>query len=53
MSAATVARWSRTSRSALVAIYRDRKGADADAGARWIDELGTSNRYVLDVWAGG
>ena len=40
-------------KAALVAIYRERTGADADAGARWIDELGTKNRYVLDVWAGG
>jgi cytochrome P450/NADPH-cytochrome P450 reductase len=40
-------------KAALVAIYRERSGADADAGARWIDELGTKNRYVLDVWAGG
>jgi cytochrome P450 / NADPH-cytochrome P450 reductase len=40
-------------KAALVAIYRERSGADADAGARWIDELGTQNRYVLDVWAGG
>jgi cytochrome P450 / NADPH-cytochrome P450 reductase len=40
-------------KAALVAIYRERKGADAEAGLRWIDELGTSNRYVLDVWAGG
>lgn len=40
-------------KAALVAIYRERSGADADAGARWIDELGTRNRYVLDVWAGG
>ncbi|SDP13787.1 bifunctional cytochrome P450/NADPH--P450 reductase [Afipia sp. GAS231] len=40
-------------KAALVAIYRERSGADADAGARWIDELGTGNRYVLDVWAGG
>lgn len=40
-------------KAALVAIYRERSGADADAGARWIDEMGTSNRYVLDVWAGG
>jgi cytochrome P450/NADPH-cytochrome P450 reductase len=38
---------------ALVAIYRERKGVDADAALRWIDDLGTSNRYVLDVWAGG
>ena len=22
-------------------------------GLRWIDDLGTRNRYVLDVWAGG
>ena len=27
-------------------------GGDADAGLRWIDDLGTKNRYVLDVWAG-
>jgi cytochrome P450 / NADPH-cytochrome P450 reductase len=40
-------------KAALVAIYRERKGADADAGLRWIDDLGTRNRYVLDVWAGG
>jgi cytochrome P450/NADPH-cytochrome P450 reductase len=40
-------------KAALVAIYRDRKGADADAGSRWIDDLGANSRYVLDVWAGG
>jgi cytochrome P450/NADPH-cytochrome P450 reductase len=40
-------------KAALVAIYRERSGADADAGVRWIEDLGTSNRYVLDVWAGG
>jgi cytochrome P450/NADPH-cytochrome P450 reductase len=40
-------------KAALVAIYRERKGADADAGLRWIDDLGAKNRYVLDVWAGG
>jgi cytochrome P450/NADPH-cytochrome P450 reductase len=40
-------------KTALVAIYRERKGADADAGARWIEDLGTQNRYVLDVWASG
>lgn len=40
-------------KAALVAIYRERKGADAEAGLRWIEELGTKNRYVLDVWAGG
>jgi cytochrome P450/NADPH-cytochrome P450 reductase len=40
-------------KAALVAIYRERSGSDAESGARWIDELGTKNRYVLDVWAGG
>ena len=40
-------------KAALVAIYREKSGADADAGQRWIDDLGTKNRYVLDVWAGG
>lgn len=40
-------------KATLVAIYREKSGADADAGLRWIDDLGTKNRYVLDVWAGG
>src|SRR6476620_6771603 len=40
-------------KAALVAIYRERKGADAEAGLRWIDDLGAKNRYVLDVWASG
>jgi cytochrome P450/NADPH-cytochrome P450 reductase len=40
-------------KAALIAIYREKTGADADAGLRWIDDLGTKNRYVLDVWAGG
>ncbi len=40
-------------KAALVAIYCGRTGADADAGLRWIEDLGTKNRYVLDVWAGG
>jgi cytochrome P450/NADPH-cytochrome P450 reductase len=40
-------------KAALVAIYRERSGADAEAGLRWIDDLGAKNRYVLDVWAGG
>ena len=39
-------------KAALVAIYRERAGADAEAGQRWIDDLGARNRYVLDVWAG-
>jgi cytochrome P450 / NADPH-cytochrome P450 reductase len=40
-------------KAALVAIYRERKAADAEAALRWIEDLGASNRYVLDVWAGG
>lgn len=40
-------------KAALVAIYRERTGAEEAAGLRWIDDLGTRNRYVLDVWAGG
>ncbi|QIG98505.1 MULTISPECIES: bifunctional cytochrome P450/NADPH--P450 reductase [unclassified Bradyrhizobium] len=40
-------------KATLMSIYRERAGADADAAARWIEEMGTRNRYVLDVWAGG
>jgi cytochrome P450 / NADPH-cytochrome P450 reductase len=40
-------------KAALVAIYRERNGGDAQAGQRWIEDLGAKNRYVLDVWAGG
>jgi cytochrome P450 / NADPH-cytochrome P450 reductase len=40
-------------KAALIAIYRDKSGADAGGGQRWIEELGAKNRYVLDVWAGG
>jgi len=40
-------------KAALVAIFREKSGADAEAGLRWIDDLGTKNRYVLDVWASG
>ena len=40
-------------KATLVTIYRERSGADAQAGLRWIDDLGVKNRYVLDVWAGG
>ncbi|MGB3864632.1 MAG: cytochrome P450 [Xanthobacteraceae bacterium] len=40
-------------KAALMTIHRDKTGGDAEAAARWIDDLGASNRYVLDVWAGG
>jgi cytochrome P450/NADPH-cytochrome P450 reductase len=40
-------------KAALVAVYRERSGADSDAAARWIEEMGAKSRYVLDVWASG
>jgi cytochrome P450/NADPH-cytochrome P450 reductase len=40
-------------KATLVAIFREKRGADAQAGLHWIDDLGAKNRYVLDVWAGG
>jgi cytochrome P450/NADPH-cytochrome P450 reductase len=40
-------------KAALMAIHRERTGGDDTAAARWIDDMGTRNRYVLDVWAGG
>jgi cytochrome P450/NADPH-cytochrome P450 reductase len=40
-------------KATLVTLYRERTGADAASGQRWIDDLGVANRYVLDVWAGG
>jgi cytochrome P450/NADPH-cytochrome P450 reductase len=40
-------------KAALMAIHRERTGGDEAAAARWIDDMGTRNRYVLDVWAGG
>ncbi|MCB1542181.1 MAG: cytochrome P450 [Rhodoblastus sp.] len=38
---------------ALVEIYCARRNATPEAGEAWINEMGASNRYVLDVWAGG
>jgi cytochrome P450/NADPH-cytochrome P450 reductase len=40
-------------KAALMAIHRERTGGDEASASRWIDDLGTKNRYVLDVWAGG
>lgn len=40
-------------KATLMSIYRERNSADADAASHWIEEMGTTNRYVLDVWAGG
>ncbi|HTO66783.1 MAG TPA: cytochrome P450 [Bradyrhizobium sp.] len=40
-------------KATLMQIHRDCSGADADAAAQWIADLGAANRYVLDVWAGG
>lgn len=40
-------------KAALMNIYRARNSGNEEAAVRWIDDLGTNNRYVLDVWAGG
>ena len=40
-------------KATLVTLYRERSGANEEAGRRWVDDLGVKNRYVLDVWAGG
>jgi cytochrome P450/NADPH-cytochrome P450 reductase len=40
-------------KAALMAIYREQTRADQNAALRWIDDLGTTQRYVLDVWTGG
>jgi cytochrome P450/NADPH-cytochrome P450 reductase len=40
-------------KAALLATYRQQTAADENAALRWIDDLGTKQRYVLDVWAGG
>jgi cytochrome P450/NADPH-cytochrome P450 reductase len=40
-------------KAALMAIHRERTGGNEAAASRWIDDMGTKNRYVLDVWAGG
>lgn len=40
-------------KAALVQIYQDKTGQDRDAALDWIESMSTSNRYVLDVWAGG
>jgi cytochrome P450/NADPH-cytochrome P450 reductase len=38
---------------ALTRLHAARKGVGAAEAAAWIDGLGASGRYVLDVWAGG
>ena len=40
-------------KATLMSIHQEKTGGNAEAAAKWIDELGTKNRYVLDVWAGG
>ncbi len=40
-------------KAALIQIYRERNGVTQDDALRWIEKMGTQNRYVLDVWAGG
>ena len=40
-------------KATLMRIYREKSNASEDAAQKWIDNMGTQNRYVLDVWAGG
>jgi ABC-type sugar transport system ATPase subunit len=36
---------------ALIAMHREKTGADEAAGEAWMAKLADDNRYVLDVWA--
>lgn len=36
----------------LVRIHSEETDSDAETSEAWIDQLGRSDRYVLDVWAG-
>ena len=38
-------------RRALTRIYAEEKDVDADAADKWLEEMITSQHYVLDVWA--
>jgi cytochrome P450 / NADPH-cytochrome P450 reductase len=40
-------------KATLMSIHREKIGGNADAASKWIEDMGTKNRYVLDVWAGG
>ena len=40
-------------KATLMSIHQEKTGGNAEAASKWIDEMGTKNRYVLDVWAGG
>ena len=39
-------------KAALVKIHADRTGSTPAASQGWIEQMGSDNRYVLDVWAG-
>lgn len=36
----------------LVRIHSEETDGDAEASEEWIDQMGKTDRYVLDVWAG-
>lgn len=38
---------------ALTRIYAEEKDVDAATADAWMEEMGATNRYALDVWAGG
>ena len=39
-------------KATLMSTHQEKTGGSAEAASKWIDEMGTKNRYVLDVWAG-
>jgi cytochrome P450/NADPH-cytochrome P450 reductase len=39
-------------KSALIEVHRSANSCDEVAARAWMEEMGTQQRYVLDVWAG-
>ena len=40
-------------KATLMAIHQEKTGGNNEAASKWIEDMGTKSRYVLDVWAGG
>jgi cytochrome P450/NADPH-cytochrome P450 reductase len=38
---------------ALMGIYCEKTNANQEMAQQWMEAMSASNRYVLDVWAGG
>ena len=39
-------------KSALIGVHRSSNSCDEVTARAWMEEMGTQQRYVLDVWAG-